>query len=277
MPFQLIIRNNLKHDADSFTGSELGVFEQETARIGSSDECDCQVLDQEGRGGDEVWFEIEQRRRDFFLHRRAADLEIYINHQLTLGPTTPLTSGDTIRVGHWTFRLQRLSDRARAVVRADWSASLSKALIATLILLQLVIALWLPGQLNYAQIVPDKIIEQETIILLDHTRRHAATFPRQSLEREVDRAAWRLVSAELDRIAAYMRRHQPSITPYHWQQINRDLSMYRDMLDQISDQELVPNPPPPAIDQAVQALVRATAYSINDNLSQSRQPMKDNP
>ncbi len=253
MSFKLIIRNNLTHDADSFSGSTVALFEEGGGMVGTSEECDCQVLDSQGRTGDQVWFGLEEKPGELRLWRKA-DLDIYLNQQLLTQSVATLTSGDLIRVGHWTFRLQKIYARPALSKQVDWSAWLCKGAIVLLIALQLLIALWLPGWLHYESLVADTVIEQKTVLLLDQTRRRVRRYTPSLEQAGSGFAALQLISAEVDRMATFIRSHQPVIARDHWLELRDDLEMYQELLGRIDRRELPMALPTLEVDPAVRAI-----------------------
>ncbi len=259
MAFQLIIRNNLKHDADSFTGSQAALFDNGLVKIGSSEECQCQVLDQEGRGGDEIWFEVEEREDGFFLCRHT-DLDIYLNRDRMEAASHGLVSGDNIRVGHWTFRFQKIHSHAPVSKHTDRIPRLCKAALLIFIVIQLLVALWLPGQLPYEKMAPQKVVEQKTVMLLDHLRRQVSSFPSSSDQMTGSNAVLRILSSEIDQIASYMRRHQDQIPHRRWHDLRDDLEMYQELLDLVGNSQIPPEQPELAVAAAVREIERETEW-----------------
>ncbi len=265
MAFQLIIRNNLKQDADSFAKSTAADFENGLALIGSSEECDVQVLDEEGRAGDEIWFSIEEKGGALKLSHKT-DLDLFLNQNPLTTPAADLISGDEVRIGHWTFRVQKLHPKVSFAKHTDRVGRILKVGLAVLIILQVLTALWIPGYLDYESLAPQTITEQKTILQIDHIRRRINSFPEEAREKETHEAFFQIVSKQVDEIASYMRRHQERIPYSLWLIITEDLRFYERLLDQIEEEELPPTPADLDIPSAVRKIESENAGWIKEFL-----------
>ncbi len=237
LSFQLIIRHNIRHEAASFTGAEVAVFESGAATVGTHESCECQVLDSEEEEADSVWFRVEPRESGFVLARETVS-EIYLNNQPVARPETELSSGDVIRVGHWTFCFQKRHPRARFAKSADWPVYACKTTVGLLVILQLILALWPTGRLRYEGIVGRQIAEEQTILMVDQVRRHINSLNGGGQSLTARNALIQVLGGEIDQMANYMRRHREAIPREKWQRLREDLDMHQELVDDLDRGDL---------------------------------------
>jgi prolyl oligopeptidase PreP (S9A serine peptidase family) len=232
--FQLVIRNTIEAEGDVFGAADVRSLEN-AVTVGTTPECDVRIEDQELPS--ESFFRIDYSSATAFLHPLGNE-SIYINETAVESGATPvLLSGDELRVGHWTFRFQKVRERVGVGHRSNLLSLVTKVLILAIIVGEILLAVWLPQQLKYENMVAVQILEEQCVMMLYQMRHeidHMETLDPQADELEKLRAAAiQIVREQLDGMATYIRKSQTEMTPEHWTQLRNELDRLQSLLYRI--------------------------------------------
>lgn len=224
MQFQLVIRNTIESEGNVFGAADVRSLE-DAVTVGTTPECDVRIEDQELPS--EPFFRIDYSSATAFLHPQGNE-SIYLNKTgVESGATPELLSGDELRVGHWTFRFQKVREHVGVGHRSNLLSLVTKVLILAIIVGEILLAVWLPQRLKYENMVAVQILEEQCVMLLDQMRHEIDRM--QTLDPQADEleklriAAVQIVREQLDGMATYIRKHQTEMTPEHWTQIRNEL------------------------------------------------------
>lgn len=256
MSFQLLIRDNLKEEAAGFAPSETAAFETAPVLAGTDKSCHCQIIEDEKDAPSAVWFRIKQREDNFILSLENPP-DLFLNNREISESEVTLTSGDEIRVGHWTFRFRKMHEKPQFSPGAEWTARLWKSTIVVLIIIQLLIALWLPGKLQYKTIAGTaKINEEKAAWALDLLQSRIAGMLAANEKLTPRKALLLIIEEELNKTASYIRQYRNVISPEDWKYMKEDLQMYRQLLDDIEHHGKVPKEiPDPAVETGLRQII----------------------
>ena len=173
-------------------------------------------------------------------------------NQQALAAEAELGSGDEIRVGHWTFRYQRVYERAQRTRQSDLLSSLAKALVAVIVLLELGIVLWFPRWMKSATVWEEAVARQRAVRLLDRLRHR--TRKMQSAT-DLDQAAKAALTDELDSLARYVRDAEDRLSRSQWRLLFQDLTRYDTTLQRFEQGAAFKPMPLVDVDGSVRALI----------------------
>ncbi len=259
MPFQLNIRHNLRATEDLFGPSEVRSFTQAVVRVGRGEECECRIHAGELEA---VHFDLltgEGTDRVVLCPR--PDTELFLNAD-PVAKQVDLHSGDEIRVGHWTFRFQRLRPRCRHGRRSGLLATVAKVLVAAILVGEVAMVVWLPQRLSSARLWEGQIARQRTTFLLDVLR---ARNNRAEVDDDLSHAARQVLRNEFSRLIRYVRSNEETLTRQQWDAILRDLRGYEKIMNDLTEGTAFSPLPEADVDGAVRrALGTALTDEAND-------------
>ncbi len=263
MKFQLVIKNLIRAQGNVFGNADVRNLEN-SATVGTKHDCEVRIDDKELKN-DVHFFSIA------FVEANPATLEpldqtkVFVNDQPVQEPTT-LLSGDEIRVGHWTFRFQKNRRKAGVARRADALATLAKLLLATILVTEVLMATWLPKKLEAEKIATAEILQQQTVMLLDELRSQL----RRKINKTADQsgepqnrnhAAMKLVAAELDTIAEYIRNNNGKLKQEQWPPLYAQLQRFQTLINRIDNDSVFKPLPKLMLNQTIKEQL-ATARPI---------------
>ena len=251
MSFQLHIRHNLDSAADHFAAGEVRSFDRGVVRVGSAPDADVRLGEDEGLPAH--FLLLSDATRGVVCLRPEPDAPVFVGQARVEGERE-LASGDEIRVGHWTFRFQRVYRRTGLARRSGLMSLTARALVVFILVMEIGVVAWLPRQARSAVFWEKEILQQRTLGLLDHLR--AINRPRDQ-ETDLTRAARLTVARELDALAMYLRRYEECLTRDEWGRILADLQGYGQILDRLGRGEAFQPVPPLDVESGVTAVLKA--------------------
>lgn len=253
--FNLIVRNNLEQTPDDFGAGDVRRFGSLPVSCGSGDQCDCRA-EPEADIPVGVWFRIEAARDSG--HPRlvpVTGIGIFVNDSGSpVSAPRELLSGDTIRVGHHTFRFQRLRSGVSRARRSDLLASAAKVILALIFIGELGLVYWLPRQLQESQVFAVDVLRHEVVRELDKLRAEVElkeTAPAGSLP-ALARAT---VAEELRDLTTYVRRNEKALNGRQWLDVRSSMASLAELVRQAEAGELVAPLPDIEIGGAVEKLL----------------------
>ena len=251
MPFHLNIRHNTDPSADGFAPGDVRVFADGVVRFGSGPECEWQAAAEDFAP---VHFSISSRDEGKDVRVRGeAGYEVFLNREPLAPGETALLSGDEIRVGHWTFRFQRLYGRPGRARRTDLFSAGAKFLVLMILVAEAGVVFWLPRQMRAAALWPEELSRQRAKHLLDGLR--TACRPAETAE-SLSNGARAVINQDLLRIARHVREHEDAMTSADWRQVLVDLRGYQRILDRFERGTALRAMPEVDVDLAVQHVLR---------------------
>lgn len=234
MEFQLVIRNTIEAEGNVFGAADVRLLNNQ-ATVGTTTDCDVRIDDEE-LAADALLFRVEFDDHGISRLLKTGPETVYVNNEPVTGPTANLVSGDEIRVGHWTFRFQKVRQRVGIAHRTNLMALVAKILIAVIILGEILLAVWLPKRLKYENMVAIQILEEQCVMRLDqlrHTIDRMETPIDPTPEENLRAAAVRIVDEELDAMALHIRKHRETIPAENWSMIRDELDRLQSLLIRI--------------------------------------------
>ncbi len=253
MPFTFVIRDNVKQTADDFAAGDSRYFDQPTVVVGTSADCDC-VVDNAPEMAARHFAVTLGDQPDAYIFRPLEPAGLFLNNQAVGEQAMPITSGDEIRVGHLTFRFQAIHRAVPQARRADFLAFFAKILIAAILLAELLVVYWLPQRFQSEKLLAAQIQRQETVMLLDAQRLQARKIAGEASS-ELARDAGKLIYAELNTLAEFVREHEQQLWPEQWQRFYAELTQMQIILNRLGRGNAFPPAPQVDVDAAVRALV----------------------
>ena len=212
MPFKLVIRHSIGQESDEFAGADVRHFHDADVSVGVSASCTC-VIDDPNEFED-CHFHVRFDENGGYLLVPVEGATLFHNQRPVHAPLS-LTSGDEIRVGHWTFRFQKEYSAARAGRRADVVGFVAKAIIVVVLVCELFFVYWLPRRIQSEKLLAADISRQQTVMLLDKIRRQARRSDIAEMS-DHQRYALALLLDEMDRMALFVREHEKQLTDDQW-------------------------------------------------------------
>ena len=229
---QLIIRDNLEAARDAFGVADVRNLDASSVRVGNAPECECAV-DSGDLAAVHYTLDVsdEPGRWRLTPHPQCPS-PVFLNGEPIREPVD-VRSGDELRVGHLTFRLQRVVDPTSQGRRTGLVEATAKALLCLTLLTETLLVAWLPRQLRSARMWGLETAQYRATMLLDSLRKDV----RLSLETEPDLAesARQLLADELGSMARVLRERQEQLSLAQWQQVQADLLEYQTILERIRD------------------------------------------
>ena len=252
MQFQLVIRNTIEAEGDVFGAADVRLLE-DAALVGTAPDSDVRIDDPELL--QEEFFRIDYSNATAFLHPLGSE-SIYLNNAVVESGATPeLLSGDELRVGHWTFRFQKVRERVGVGHRSNLLSFVTKVLIAAIIVGEILLAVWLPQRLKYENMVAIQILEEQCVMLLDQMRhsidRMDTPGPEADEMERLRAAGVRIVREQLDGLATYIRKHETQMTPEHWTRLRNELDRLQSLLSRIHAGTVFKSLPELEMDKAI--------------------------
>ncbi len=252
MPFKLVIRHNIEQTADDFGNGDVREFAGKSVTVGSGGDCDCAVgaLPEVA----DFHFTIHELsgHGDFALHPEPGQT-LFLNNEPVLAVETVLTSGDEIRLGHYTLRFQNMHRAAGMARRADLLAIFAKILVAFILATELLVVYWLPRKFQNERILARQIQKQETIMLLDVLRRRAG---KNSPDQQLNSQARLVILEELNSIAEFIRDNENQLSPQQWLRFNEYLLFSQMTLTRLESGGAFPELPSPALEAGAKAIIQ---------------------
>ena len=249
MRYQLSIRHNIRLVAEPFLAGAIHTYDAPLVRVGSGSQCECRLEEPEFAA---VHFPLRQdSAAAAVLLEPQPGAEVFVNQVAAVGPAR-LSSGDEVRVGHWTLRFHKLHAPAHQASAFDGLTLLAKVLVALILVAEGAIVILLPHRLRSQRLWQEQIARQKTVMLLDRLRdENSADDAADALERN----ARRLVAQELDAVARYLRTNERRLTRAQWNLLYQDLLGYSQILARVEDGTVLRPAPALAADAAVRALL----------------------
>lgn len=250
-PFQLIIRNNLEAARDAFGAADVRRFSVSPVRVGSGPGCECRVDSEDlapvhytltASGGTTGRWRLTPHP-----HRTSP---VFLNGE-TVSEPADTCSGDEVRVGHWTFRLQRVVDQVSQARRTGLIEAAAKTLLCLTVVAETLLVAWLPRQLQSVRLWELKVAQQEATFELDRLRKVLRREPHTGMS--LEDTARQLLGDELDSLARFLRQEQDHLSREQWRRVQSDLLEYGRVLGRLRDG--VAFRPVPEVD--VEAAVRS--------------------
>ncbi|MBT3378870.1 MAG: FHA domain-containing protein [Lentisphaerae bacterium] len=251
MAFQFHIRQHIDASEDAFVEGDVRTFDGERVRVGRGMECECRLDDPVFR---EVHFEVHSSPDSNYMvcHPRP-DAEMCLGDR-PLRSEHDLLSGDEIRVGVYTFRVQRLFATTGRGSRFGFLSLVAKVLVALILAVEVTIAAWLPCQVRATSRLQEEITRQRTILRLDHLR---AMIGGLALTEGLEQAAVRVISEELRTLARYLRENEQRLSREEWGQVGNDLESYDIIICALRDKTAFRPLPAVDVDAGVRAALKA--------------------
>ncbi|MFW6414145.1 MAG: FHA domain-containing protein [Verrucomicrobiota bacterium] len=264
MPFKLVIKNNLAESATAaFTRGDIRHFEEEHVTVGTARDCHCQVpeaADELTEHHFEIFRDKTKDAEEYFV-RLLEGKSLYVNLE-PVSETRKLVSGDELRSGHYSFRFQKEYRRSRPGRRADFFAVTAKVIIVLLLLVEVFFVYWLPQQIQSQEILASGIIKQETVALLDDSRKRAQ--PSESADdNQRTHYPLQLVRRELDAMTRFVRKYEQSIPDHEWKRLYANIKKLDSLTREINNNNIFQPLPKPKLNKGVEALLER--YSKGNN------------
>ncbi|MDT8391339.1 MAG: FHA domain-containing protein [Lentisphaeria bacterium] len=250
--FNMIIRDNLEQTQDDFSPGDVRAFDQESVRFGTDPDCDCPVS-----GGSDnpprIWFRIDRMadaRHWQVIPPVDDDTQVFVNTEKTpLTSPRNLISGDTLRVGHVTFRFQRGRSSVPLKRKKDYFSISAKVALACIFSLELGLVFWLPQKLRDSKLLARSVMSQRVMRELDDLRRKSRRPPETAAASALPGLTKALVAREVDSLSHYVRDQQNNLTTEQWRGLYADLAPLNRLLNH-ADSGHVGAPLPAFNDQA---------------------------
>lgn len=254
MPFKLVIKNNLEEAETAFSRGDIRHFEEDEVTVGASPDCRCHVQDDNDELAERHFqFFKEDSERDEFSVRLLEGDSLYVNLE-PVADTRQIASGDELRTGHYSFRFQKEYRRTRPGRRADIFAVTAKAIIVLLLIGEVSFVYWLPQQIQSEEILAAGIIKQETVSLLDESRKKARP-PESGDTDNLKRYARQLIYRELNAMARFIRKHEQAIPDGEWQRLHSAIRKLNSTTTAINNNNVFQPLPQPQVEKGVDALL----------------------
>ncbi|OGV69146.1 MAG: hypothetical protein A3K19_15520 [Lentisphaerae bacterium RIFOXYB12_FULL_65_16] len=251
MPFQLHIRHNLDSAADHFAAGDVRSFDRELVRVGSSPDADVRLGEE---GCQPTLFLLLSDAAGRVVRLKSDPGACVFVGQARVEDERQLASGDEIRVGHWTFRFQRVYARAGLGRRAGLMSLTARALVVFILVMEIGGVVWLPRQMRSAMLWEEEIARQRALTLLDSLR--DGNRPSEQ-ETEMERTARETVGRELDALARHVRQYEEALTRDEWGRIMADLRGYEQILNRLARRQVFQPVPPLDVEGGVTAVLKA--------------------
>ncbi len=251
MAIQLIVRSRQPEPGAVFAAGTAHTFDGHRIRFGGGPECDCVLPPAAGLPTAAGTFTAGTTAQTGWRLVPAPGVSLQLNGKPVTSPTL-VASGDEVQCGQWSVYFHHQWPPARHSPWAD-SLSLFAQLLAGLILItEIALVAWLPRRIQSARLWEGEIARQRVGLLLDDLRRgNAKAKPGSDLEL----AARRLVSEQLDHLAAFVRRRQDILGRDTWRQIESDLREYDTMLRRLGNASALKPLPEPNAETAVRLIL----------------------
>ena len=227
--------------------------------------------------GTEVSFVVPEcpgRLLRIFVEAGQASLEVFAPVSLPVtcnqqavasGVRQPLLSGDEVQAGAWAFRVVRRRPSVPFSPGADALAWVAKALVAGLLLFELLLAVFGPQQFRSGARFQRELELQRLEQSLDRLavdvelskNRTAAALP-------VEQAAYAALRQELARMRAYVRGHRDRISMAQAQDLRRRVVAGREDFQLLEQKKAFLVPENPDIEDAVVRALQAAALTPSE-------------
>jgi hypothetical protein len=198
-----------------------------------------------------TWFTITAGAEPNGFRVAPGDGGVFINSdESPLADAHELTSGDLIRVGHYTFRFQRVRAGVAVARRADAMATFAKIILALVFVAELVLVYWLPRRLQESRLLAVNVLRHKAVRELD-TLRATAKLGGEAPAGSLPALARAAVAEELDELTLYVRQSEKTLSGEQWQQIRTSLSSLNALVEQADSGEIGPPLPELDINRAV--------------------------
>lgn len=230
--FQLIIKDNLDAARDAFGTADVRRLPGAPVRVGSRTDCEC-VVDSEDLAPVHYTLDAsdDTGRWRVTPHPQRGS-PVFLNGEAICEPSV-VRSGDELRVGHWTFRLQRVADRVSRARRTGLIEAAAKVLLCLTLAAETLLVAWLPHQLQSVRLWELRVAQHEATFELDRLRRTLQREPETGVS--LDDTARRLLADELDSLARFLRQEQDRLTRGQWRRVQADLLEYERVLERLRD------------------------------------------
>lgn len=273
MPFQLNIRHNVEAAGeDPFTAGLVRAFESGVAvRVGAGPDCECRVPEPEFEP--EHFVLTDEAETGTAQVRPCPHAESFLNGAPVL-ESALVRNGDEIRVGHWTFRFQRLYPPVRRASRASLLAVFTKTLAGLILMAELGVAFWLPQRVRAIERVGERSLRQEAVWLIDQQLRPRNRAALRDLTEEglalraperLERDARLLLQDELDALVRYLRANEETLRPQQWQRIHAELCRIAAAMEKVEAGTVFRPLPRLDVEAAVGAVLTHRGQGRSDN------------
>ena len=254
MPYQLSIRRISTQHGDLLAAARICTLAAAPFRVGTTSGCDV-ALSESIPHGTEMVVRPDSTGAGWLLALPAdAASGTVTKNGLPVEKTTPLKNGDEIRFGDYTIRFEQLFDTVKTARHTDLIARAAKVLVGCVIIGELMVVTWLPGWLHTTRLWDREVARQQTTMFLDKVRTQLKEFdPAGPLEAGMRDA----LTAELNRLAAFLRTEQDSLSADQWRNLRTDLNSYEDALERLTAHTAIQPVPALDIDGAVRAVAGA--------------------
>ncbi len=252
MPYHISIRRAAAEQADAFATGEVRALETAPFRVGGAPECDYV-----SPGTAEAVFRPDRDGSGWALHPAAGAPpgSVRVNGTPATAPVR-LKTGDEVRIGDCLIRFEQTFEGAGTGRRADLLALAARVLVGLILVGELLVVTWLPKRLQGARLWDREVARQQTTMFLDQLRTKIGELaPANPIEAGIREA----VSAELGRLARFLRTGQEGLSAEEWRDLRRDLDRYENVLERLRAHTVVAPLPGIDVDGAVRAVVGNSA------------------
>lgn len=230
--FNLVVRDNLASTQDDFGRSDVRGFDTTPVVCGTAPACGCRIPP-DPDAEPERWFEITSGQETGFDVAACEDARVFFNQEKTaFAGRRPLLSGDCLRVGHYTFRFQRVRKRAASQRRTDLLSGFAKVILVFIFLFEVGLVYWLPRKLKNSQVMARTILAQNVFKELDSLRKDLHRAEKHADDSSLPSLTRSIVDEELTQLAHYLRENEKALSRDQWRQIRGNLARYDLLLKQ---------------------------------------------
>lgn len=236
------MRHNIEQTADDFAAADVHRFDTVPVTVGSGDACDCTVHGEPELAPHHFTITATTDKSGFQVAPENG-LTVYLNANRVPDEGGSLTSGDELRVGHATFRFQRIRSAVGQTWRADLLVQCTKLLIGIILLVEIGLAYWLPRRLESETLLAAEAQRQRTIMLLDTLGRRARKVVRKSASDSLQQGGAKVVADELSSMADFVRKHEHNVSRAEWHRLQLGLLRLQEILGSLEDNKAFPPSP----------------------------------
>lgn len=217
--FNLVVRDNLEQTQDDFGCGDVRRFATTPITCGTDGQCDCALPGPDNADAGR-WFSIDRAGDGSgFLLIPEPGVPVFVNESpVAAGRPRELLSGDMIRVGHLTFRFQRIRPGVAMARRSDLLSTIAKTLLLLIFAAELGVVYWLPRQLQKSKLMAVDVMRQRTVRELD-TLRADVKLGGDAQAGSIPFMTRSVVAEELDHLTLFVRNNEKKLSGRQWQEV----------------------------------------------------------